>query len=105
VDNVRNKSLREIIESDYFRDIREATKDFRHNWFMPCMIIDHPCVLRELVRKHNARPTYPSSASIVEDSTIAQFLDEYSERMEQVTTIPWQEAYGDLATVSDRARG
>ncbi len=33
LDNVRDKSIREVIESDCFRDIREATKDFRHNWF------------------------------------------------------------------------
>ena len=37
--------------------------------------------------------------------TIAQFLDEYSERMEEVTTPPWQGAYGHLATVPDRPRG
>ena len=104
VDNVRNKSIKEAIESDYFRDIRETTKDFRHNWFMPCMIIDHPCVLREIVRKHNARPTYPTSASIVEDSTIAQFLDQYSERMEQVTMSPWQEAYGEFSQAHHAAR-
>ena len=68
------------------------------------MIIDHPCVLREIVRKHNARPTYPTSASIVEDSTIAQFLDKYSERMEKVTTPAWQEAYGDVCPVHQTAR-
>lgn len=37
--------------------------------------------------------------------TIAQFLDEYSEQMIEVTTPAWQEAYGDLAPVSDGARG
>ncbi|RQV93694.1 hypothetical protein EH220_07975 [bacterium] len=95
---------REAIESDSFRDIREATKDSRHNWFMSCAIIDHPCVLRELVRKHNARPTYPTSASIIEDATIAQFLDQYSQGMKEVTTAPWQEAYGEFSQAHQAAR-
>jgi len=105
VDNVRNKSIREVIESDFFRDIRDAMKDFRHNWFMPCMIIDHPCVLRELVQKHNARPTYPSSGCIVADPAITRFLDDYSERMEEVSGPAWQECYGDLASVPERVHG
>lgn len=59
--------------------------------------------LLDVYAKHNARPTYPTSASIVEDSTIAQFLDQYSERMEEFTTAPWQEAYGEFSQAPQAA--
>jgi MoaA/NifB/PqqE/SkfB family radical SAM enzyme len=105
VDNVREKSIRELIESEYFQAIREAMKDFRHNWFMPCMIIDHPCVLRELVKTYGAYPTYPDSKSLVDDPAITQFLDQYSERMEEVTEPKWQECFGDLSPVAEKVHG
>ncbi len=104
VDNVRNKSIKEVVESGYFKAIREAMANFRHNWFMPCMIIDHPCVLRELVKKYGAYPTYPGSRSLIEDANLTRFLDEYSERMEEVTEPHWQEYFGDLSPVPESAR-
>ena len=97
MDNVRNKSIKEVIESDYFRAIREAMRDFRHNWFMPCMIIDHPHVLRELVNKYGAYATYPGSGSVVEDATLTGPLNAYSEKMKEITEPRWQECFGDLS--------
>lgn len=105
VDNAREKSLVEAIESDFFKAIREALKDFRHNWFTPCMIIDHPSVIRELVKKYNARPTYPGSRSLVEDPALMQALDEYSKRIEEVTGPCWEECFGDLSAVAEKVHG
>jgi MoaA/NifB/PqqE/SkfB family radical SAM enzyme len=105
VDNARDKSIREVIESDYFRAIRDAIKDFRNNWFTPCMIIDHPSVMREIVRKYHARPTYPDSQSIVEDPVVTSALDRYSKEMEQVTEPCWQECFGDVSPVAEKVHG
>jgi len=105
VDNVRNKSIRDVIESDYFRAIREAMKGFRHNWFMPCMIIDRPHILRKLVGKYNAYPTYPESDSLLRDPGLAKALDEYSERMVEVTDPRWQECFGDSSPVVEKVHG
>jgi len=95
VDNIRHKSLREVLNSGYFSDIRGRIKGLRHNWFTPCMIIDHPEILREIVQKHGARPSYPGADNIVSDAHVRRCLDSYSDSMRKTTEQRWKQLYGD----------
>lgn len=79
VDNIKEKTLLEVIQSPFFQDIREKQPYDDDNLLCPCMIIDHPHVLREVVRNHGARATHPGSERILTD--LSGGLDRYSEEI------------------------
>ncbi|KUK43125.1 MAG: Radical SAM domain protein, partial [Thermovirga lienii] len=54
----------------------------------PCLIIDHPQVLRELVERYGARPTHPGSEALLKD--LAPGLDRYSERIKSIYGPLWE---------------
>jgi hypothetical protein len=43
---------------------------------MPCMLIDNPQVLRDVIKETGARPTHPGAETLV--TTLAPALDKYS---------------------------
>lgn len=74
VDNIRNKTIREVLRSDFMKKMREAVphdaRDAR-----PCPIIDHPHKLREIVESTGAFKTTPDAHQLVTDW--APYLDAY----------------------------
>ena len=86
VDNIRGRSLAEVLGSPYFHSIRERIPQ-NGNLLRPCMIIDHPHVLRELVAQHGARPTHPGAETIL--SELAPHLDAYSRDYARVADAKW----------------
>jgi hypothetical protein len=76
VDNIRNKSLEDIIRSPFFKHIRDQQPYDDDNLLRPCMIIDHPHILRAAVERFGARPTHPGSESILGE--LAEGLDKYA---------------------------
>ncbi len=56
VDNIHEKTLKEVLTSQFFKEIR-SRQPFSENPLTPCMIIDHPHALREVARKCHAYPT------------------------------------------------
>lgn len=76
VDNIRDKSLREVLRSDFFRKMRAAVpSDGREA--RPCPIIDYPDRLRAAVESSGARKTTPDAHQLVTDW--APHLDAYGE--------------------------
>lgn len=88
VDNVREKPLLEILKSPFFRAIREAQPFDDDNLLRPCMIVDHPWVLRDLVRRFGARPTHPGAERLL--SELAPALDEYAHRLRSIYDPIWE---------------
>jgi len=76
VDNIKEKPLREVLQSDFFKAIRRR-QPYRPNLLLPCMIIDNPWVLREVVKEGGARPTHPGAETII-GPEIGGFLDRYA---------------------------
>lgn len=79
VDNIKRKSLKEILRSPFFQNIqkRQPYKDLDEkepNYLRPCMIIDHPEVLRDVIKETGAHPTCAESEKIL-CSKIATALD------------------------------
>lgn len=93
VDNIRNKSLVDVMRSPFFRDIRDRQPYDDDNLLCPCMIIDHPHVLRDAVARHGARPTHPGSERIVDD--LASGLDGYAEEVHECFDPLWEEGGRD----------
>ncbi len=96
-DNIKEKPLVDILRSDYFTAIREAQKDFRDNLYTPCMIIDHPEVLKRIVERHHPRPSYPGSDDIVKNEEIHRGLCAYARRMDELSRPVYESRFGSAA--------
>jgi len=75
-DNIRDKSLQEILAGDFFRAIRER-QPYNPDLRRVCIMIDNPSVLREVVKETGARPTHKGAESLLTD--FADALDKYAE--------------------------
>jgi len=98
VDNIHQKSLKEALDSPFFRAIR-ARQPYGENVLRPCMIIDHPHVLREVVSQCGAQSTDGGGKALLEDKAAA--LDAYTQAYAPLADAAWESDYhwakgGDL---------
>ncbi|MBE0415647.1 MAG: radical SAM protein [Dehalococcoidia bacterium] len=96
VDNVKNKSLRQIMQSPFFEGIR-ARQPYHENLLRPCMIIDHPTVLRDIYAECQPYPTHQGSESLI--TSLCGALDEYASAVAQVLDPAWQREFADRGFV------
>jgi len=95
VDNIRNKHLLDVMESPFFKALRhEQPYNENGNLLMPCALIDNPEILRKIVKKYNAKPSYNSSLEAVTDKEVTAFLDRYSRDFKNITDPVWEEMKG-----------
>lgn len=76
LDNIKQKSLKEALNSPFFKAIK-ARQPFNEDHRMPCMLIDNPGILRDVIKESGAHPTHPDAESLV--TTLAPKLDRYSQ--------------------------
>lgn len=88
VDNIKEKSLKEVINSPFFKTIRQRQKENNKNPLLPCMIIDHPETLREVVSEFNAYPTHEGAETILTE--MADYLDQYSAEYTKLANEAWK---------------
>ena len=101
VDKIHDKSLLEVLQSDFFRSIR-SKQPYSENLLTPCMIIDNPDVYREVVRTCNAYPTHEGAEDVL--MKIKDELDDYGQRIRALTAPIWDRekaeyGYGELPPV------
>jgi MoaA/NifB/PqqE/SkfB family radical SAM enzyme len=91
--NVRNASLKEALASPLFRKIREEQKRpiFVNNRMRPCMIIDHPEILREVVKETGAKPTHGNAQTVL--TKCATHLDQYAKEYGELSKPFWEKVY------------
>lgn len=94
VDNIKQKTIKEALQSDFFKSLRQQQENI-DNWYTPCCIIDHPEILRKAVRIGKARPTYEGGKTLISDSKITKHLNAYAKKMAELTRKPWQEWCGN----------
>jgi MoaA/NifB/PqqE/SkfB family radical SAM enzyme len=90
VDNIRDKSLVQVLNSQLFRTIR-SKQPYSENLLTPCMIIDHPDIYRQVVRVCGAFPTHEGAEHVL--TRIAPDLDDYGRRVRALEDRIWQEEY------------
>ncbi len=90
VDNIKEKSLREVLNSNFFKEIR-SRQPFDKNLLLPCMIIDSPWQLREIVEKTGAYPTHSGADDVLTKFT--EQLKEYSEGVRRVLNPVWENEF------------
>jgi len=99
--NVYEKSLKEILKSPFYTEMRRRVQAqgcqdrYSDNMLTPCMIIDQPWVLRELVEKHRAYATDGGDRLL--SGEVARGLDEYSKRIHAIYDKIWEEEYSEYA--------
>jgi MoaA/NifB/PqqE/SkfB family radical SAM enzyme len=96
-DNVKEKSLAQILDSTFLRCIR-SRQPYSPNLLRPCMIIDNPTVLREAVAEGHAHPTHAGAETIITD--LASQLDEYARQYAELADPVWLRHY--VEPVNDR---
>ena len=89
VDNIHGKSLVDIARSPFFTAIREAQPYDDDNLLRPCMVIDHPHVLREIVKKYGAHPCHPGLEALLKGK-VAQGLDSYAQGVKETLDHLWE---------------
>ncbi len=85
--NINNTTLKEALNCDLFKFIRETQKN-NENHLRPCMIIDHPEVLREACSMEGVYFTHKGADNIV--SEIADFLDNYALEYAEFAEKAWE---------------
>lgn len=94
VDNIKNKSLKQVINSDFFKKIRKAQPYCENkNLLSPCMIIDHPQVLRNICKECGVKETQYRGGALIKDKKIIKFLDDYSKTYKKITNPLWEKEY------------
>lgn len=91
VDNIKDKKLIDVIQSPFFKAFQDA-QPYRENdnLLTPCALIDNPQVLRDIVTKFNAKPSYNSSMDVITDPEIISFLDNYTQEYRKLVDPIWE---------------
>ena len=87
-DNIKEKSLTEILKSPFFRAIRKGIP-YDGNTLRACMIVDRPELLREYCRRFNARPTHRGGESVI--GQLSGEIDKYAHGVAEIYDQAWQE--------------
>ncbi len=87
-DNIREKSLLEVLNSPLFREIR-ARQPFSENNMRPCMLIDHPHLGRDLALNYASYFTHPGAQGLFTD--LAPQIDRYAEEYGTIVDAHCQE--------------
>jgi hypothetical protein len=89
-DNIYNTTLAKALNSPLFRSIR-ARQPHNPNHLRPCMIIDNPHVMRELIEETKPYFTHPGAEEIYTKKS--HEMDGYAERFAQFADRVWENEY------------
>ena len=90
MDNIKDTSLSEALNSPLFRSIR-SHQPHNGNHLRPCMIIDNPHVMREIINETKPYYTHQGAEEIFTDR--AAEMDVYAEKYAVLADRVWEEEY------------
>lgn len=90
VDNIKNKSLREVMKSDFFKELRRR-QPYSDNLYRPCMWIDNVEVGKEIVEKFGCYPTHEGADTIIKDKNLRKGLQKYADEVKEIYDPVWKE--------------
>jgi hypothetical protein len=98
VDDIRRISILEASNSPFFRAIRARFPyNEEGNLRRPCMIIDNPQVLRDVVDEHLVPQGHQHSEDIIHDPKVVAWIDEYTATFKALTDPQWAREISDPA--------
>ncbi len=89
VDNIKEKSLKEVMNSGLFRELRRR-QPYNDNLYLPCMWIDNPQVSREVFAQYHAYVTHPGADDILNDPDIRKGVDDYAQNVGKIYQDVWE---------------
>ena len=89
-DSIMDKKVIDILRSPLFTTIRKRQEEYT-NLLRPCMVIDRPQVLRDVVASTGAVPSQGGGWETV--TTLGPLLDEYAREYEKIATPLWDTEY------------
>jgi MoaA/NifB/PqqE/SkfB family radical SAM enzyme len=89
VDNIKNKSLKEVMNSKYFKALRKK-QPFNDNLYLPCQWIDNPKVSRELHKKYKLKPSHPGADTALKNKKLKSALDKYAKKVKALYSKYWK---------------
>ncbi len=102
VDNIHEKSLKEALNSPLFRAIR-ARQPHNQNHLRPCMIIDNPHVMREIIAQIKPRFTHPGAEQIYTECK--EEMDAYAARYAALADEIWRREYASCGKATPQHQG
>ncbi|UCC66705.1 MAG: radical SAM protein [Deltaproteobacteria bacterium] len=90
VDNIHNTTLAEALNSKLFQAVR-ARQPHNENHLRPCMIIDNPHIMRDLIEEVKPCFTHPGAEEVYTEKK--ELMDEYAERWGQYADEIWNKEY------------
>lgn len=90
--NVKDSSLTEALQSPFFRAIRKGAP-YDGNMMRPCMIVDHPWVLRGYVKKFKPYATHPGADDYLTKPEIVEQIDQYAHDVKEIMDKNWNDDY------------
>lgn len=92
VDNIRDKSLFDALNSPFFKHIRgKFPYNENANLRRPCMIIDNPDVLREAVNEYLVPHGHEHSEDLIKDPETVEWVNRYAERYRELVDPIWEQ--------------
>jgi ribosomal protein L31 len=79
--------------SQLFRDIR-SRQPHNCNHLRPCMIIDNPHVMREVIEENHPYFTHPGAEEIY--TFRSKYMDNYAKKYAELADVVWKEEYLNL---------
>lgn len=96
IDNIRETSILQASNSPFFRAIRARFPyNEEGNLKRPCMIIDNPQVLRDVVDEYLVPEGHQHSEDIIHDPQVVAWIDEYSQAFKALVDPLWEKAISD----------
>lgn len=87
-DNIKGKSLQEVLDSPFFREIRSRLSSLE-NPLRPCMLIDHPEMARELISRPGVYFTHEGAEYFYKD--LSSMINHYAEEYGAIADPIWAE--------------
>lgn len=87
--NLNNCTLTEALASPFMKAIRNGIP-YDGNMLRPCMIVDHPEVLRRYYKEFKPYETHKGAADYLTNPEITAKIDEYSCRVKEIMDKDWE---------------
>jgi MoaA/NifB/PqqE/SkfB family radical SAM enzyme len=96
VDNIREKTILEATNSPFFQAIRSKFPyNENGNLRRPCMIVDNPEVLRELVDTYMVPQGHEHSEDIIHDPKVVDWVDDLAAHYRALVDPMWEKEIND----------
>ncbi len=100
IDNIHNKSLKEVINSPYFKGFR-SRQPYSQNLLRPCAMIDHPHVLRDIYDEFHPYSTDGPACGLIAPP-ICDVLDRYSGEVAKILDPVWEQEFAPRHFAPDK---